>query len=127
MTDAALAALSNNLVYATLVVLTLALMAFAADLAVGAGRVRASTAKARSTVSVAAGGSSGDDPGVNEAADSRGSDHDSYGRIGVALTALGFGLLLGAVVTRGLAVGRPPWGNMYEFSLAGALSALGVF
>ena len=40
---------------------------------------------------------------------------DRFGRIGVALTGLGALLHVGGVVLRGLAAGRPPWGNMYEF------------
>ncbi|WP_241756739.1 c-type cytochrome biogenesis protein CcsB [Streptomyces sp. WAC00263] len=52
---------------------------------------------------------------------------DMLGRISVALTALAFLLHLGSVVTRGLAVARPPWGNMYEFSTAFALMATGAY
>lgn len=40
---------------------------------------------------------------------------DLYGRLGVAATVLAAGLHISAVVMRGLAAGRPPWGNMYEF------------
>ena len=129
MTDEALAQLSNNLVYATLIVLALALVAYAADLAFGSGRARARAAAAPHRVTVNAGVSAGAPPAVDvpDAADDRGADHDRYGRIGVALTALAFGLLLAAIVARGVSAGRPPWGNMYEFSLAGVLSALGVF
>ena len=39
------------------------------------------------------------------------------------MAVLATGLLAAAVVTRGLAVGRPPWGNMYEFATACALAA----
>jgi cytochrome c-type biogenesis protein CcsB len=46
---------------------------------------------------------------------------DKWGRIGVALTVLGCLLHLAALVTRGLGADpvRVPWGNMYEFTLAG--------
>jgi cytochrome c-type biogenesis protein CcsB len=57
------------------------------------------------------------------------TDHDEeqelrvekYGRIGVALTVLGCALHLMALVSRGLGSDpiRVPWGNMYEFTLAG--------
>jgi cytochrome c-type biogenesis protein CcsB len=59
-----------------------------------------------------------------------GSDHEDqalrvekYGRIGLALTILACLLHLGGVVTRGFASDpiRVPWGNMYEFTLAGTL------
>jgi cytochrome c-type biogenesis protein CcsB len=49
------------------------------------------------------------------------------GRVAVSLTGLAFLLHLGAVLARGLSAGRPPWGNMYEFSTAGALAVTGVY
>jgi cytochrome c-type biogenesis protein CcsB len=39
--------------------------------------------------------------------------------IGTSLAVLADLLLLVAIVTRGIAAGRPPWGNMYEFSIVG--------
>jgi ABC-type transport system involved in cytochrome c biogenesis permease subunit len=39
------------------------------------------------------------------------------------MAVLATGLLAAAVVARGLATGRPPWGNMYEFATACALAA----
>ena len=48
-------------------------------------------------------------------------------RIGVLLTCLGFGLHLAGVVTRGLAAGRVPWGNMYEFSITASLAVAVVY
>ena len=46
---------------------------------------------------------------------------ERYGRIGVALTILGCALHLLSLVSRGLGSDpvRVPWGNMYEFTLAG--------
>ena len=43
-------------------------------------------------------------------------------RIATAMMILGFILLLAGVVTRGLSASRVPWGNMYEFSITGALA-----
>ncbi len=43
------------------------------------------------------------------------------------LTLMGAGLHVGSVAARGLAAGRLPWGNMYEFSSALCLSAVVVF
>ena len=40
---------------------------------------------------------------------------DSYGRMGVALTVVAAVFHLAAVVLRGVAAQRAPWGNMYEF------------
>lgn len=40
-----------------------------------------------------------------------------WGRIGVALTVIGLLLSFIGTVLRGLAADRPPWGNMYEFTI----------
>ncbi|GAA1718723.1 c-type cytochrome biogenesis protein CcsB [Kribbella yunnanensis] len=48
-------------------------------------------------------------------------------RIGVLLTCLAFGLHLTGVLTRGLAAGRVPWGNMYEFSITASLAVAVVY
>jgi cytochrome c-type biogenesis protein CcsB len=52
---------------------------------------------------------------------------ERVGRSAVTLTVLAFALHLGGVVARGASAGRVPWGNMYEFSTAGALAAVAVF
>ena len=49
------------------------------------------------------------------------------GRIGTAMMILGFAVLSVAVVTRGLSAHRVPWGNMYEFSITGAMAFSGVY
>ena len=41
---------------------------------------------------------------------------EQFGRIGVSLTVLGFALSAAGVVLRGVAAGRAPWGNMFEFT-----------
>ena len=46
------------------------------------------------------------------------------GRTGVALTVLGAGLHLAMLLVRGIAAGRPPWGNMYEFAAAVTAAAV---
>ncbi|MCU1560174.1 MAG: ccsB [Mycetocola sp.] len=48
-------------------------------------------------------------------------------RVALALTVLGFLLHLTAVVTRGVAAGRVPWANMYEFGLTGTLLIIAVY
>ncbi len=42
-------------------------------------------------------------------------------------TAAGFGLLVASLVLRGIVVGRGPYGNLYEFSVAFATSILGGY
>ena len=130
MNSTSLAQLSNFLVYGALIVLALAMAAFAIDLGVGTGRRRAAEAAARrdhqARVAATAGSASGgvsviERPAVDIEVDER------WARIGVSLSVLAFLLLVGAVLTRGFSAGRPPWGNMYEFSVAGATAAMGVW
>ena len=52
---------------------------------------------------------------------------DLYGRIAVSLTTLAFLLHFGSVLTRALSVQRAPWGNMYEFSTAFSMVAVGTY
>jgi cytochrome c-type biogenesis protein CcsB len=52
---------------------------------------------------------------------------DAASRIGLMLTYLAFVLHLAGVVTRGLAAGRVPWGNMYEFSITASLAVVVVY
>lgn len=97
-----LAQLSNGLVYSAIAVYALALLAYAGETA----RQVASTG-----------------PVV---ADSPSRSH-LLGALGTTLTVLAFLLNLAGVVTRGLAAGRVPWGNMYEFVLVCALAAGGAY
>jgi cytochrome c-type biogenesis protein CcsB len=48
-------------------------------------------------------------------------------RIATAMMILGFIFLLVGVVARGLSANRVPWGNMYEFSITGALAFTGAY
>ncbi|GAA1521754.1 c-type cytochrome biogenesis protein CcsB [Agromyces terreus] len=48
-------------------------------------------------------------------------------RVGVAMTVLAWALHLAADITRGLAAGRVPWANMYEFALTGTLVITTVY
>jgi hypothetical protein len=49
------------------------------------------------------------------------------GRAAAAITAVGFGCLLAYLIVRGITVGRGPWGNMFEFSVAFATSVTGGY
>ena len=133
MTSESLAHLSNNLLYSAMAVYTGAMYCYAAELAfaprVRAGRVLATVGATR--VAVRRPAVSGDAPPSPADAESREQARlersDRLGRIAVALTGLAFLLHLGAVVARGLSAGRPPWGNMFEFSMTGALAVTGAF
>jgi cytochrome c-type biogenesis protein CcsB len=47
--------------------------------------------------------------------------------VGMSVTWLATALLLVAIVLRGIAAGRAPWANMYEFALVGTFVAVAVF
>ncbi|MDQ1130641.1 c-type cytochrome biogenesis protein CcsB [Microbacterium sp. SORGH_AS_0888] len=50
-----------------------------------------------------------------------------WARIGTSLTWLGFLFHVGADVTRGIAAGRVPWSNMYEFAMTGTMLIVAVY
>ena len=54
---------------------------------------------------------------------------EKYGRIGVSMTVIAAGLHLVGLVARGLATDpiRVPWGNMYEFTLAGTFGITAIY
>ena len=52
---------------------------------------------------------------------------EQFGRIGVALTVIGFGLSVAGVVLRGLAAGRAPWGNMFEFTITAMVFVVATY
>ena len=139
MTSIALATLSNNLLYSAMAVYAMAMYCFAAELAfAGPGRARrgGDEAQARELATVG-GGSSGSDssdiayadpaPLPAEVREARTSRSQRLGRVAVSLTALAFALHLGSVVSRGLSAERVPWGNMFEFSVTGALAVTAAF
>ena len=49
------------------------------------------------------------------------------GDIGTVMMVLGFVFLFAAVILRGASANRVPWGNMYEFSITGALAFTGAY
>jgi cytochrome c-type biogenesis protein CcsB len=52
---------------------------------------------------------------------------DRAGRIGSTMMWLGFIFLFAGVIFRGISAHRVPWGNMYEFSVTGALAFTGAY
>jgi cytochrome c-type biogenesis protein CcsB len=126
--DETLAQASNVLVYSAMAVYTGAFGAFAVDLS---GRGRAAATPARTAVPAVAGASG---PGAASSGPVAVADRApapvqrrKAAGVGVSLTALAFLLHLGAVLTRGLSAHRAPWGNMYEFSVSGAVVVTGVY
>ena len=94
----------------SVVVLVLALMLLAVELASSRGR------RVEERELVAAGGvsSDADRPGVVVDAGPR-PLAERIGGSGLALVYVGIALLFACIVLRGLATSRVPWGNMYEF------------
>jgi len=48
-------------------------------------------------------------------------------RVAITMLTIGWALHLGADVLRGVAAGRVPWGNMYEFSMTATLLIVGIY
>ncbi|MGV0700093.1 c-type cytochrome biogenesis protein CcsB [Mycolicibacter sinensis] len=108
--DVGLARYSDWAFTSALIVLVIALLLLAVELAYSRAR---NSAEAEL---VPAGKVSADSatPGVVVPAPRRRFD-ERVGRAGLALVYLGIALLLACIVFRGAATLRPPWGNMYEF------------
>ena len=126
MTSVQLAELSNAAVYATMVTLALAMVFFAVSFAAGRRRStgHAAVPAAQATASV---GGTAVLTRAPETTEPRLEPGRRAANIGMSLTWLAFFTLLVGVVLRGIWAGRAPWGNMYEFSITGALGVLGVF
>jgi cytochrome c-type biogenesis protein CcsB len=115
---------SDVLLTLAVVAYTLAMAGYAAELAFARPRRRAANDRLRVPALVGADGSDGAPPGPTRL------DPDTptrLGRVATGVTAVGWLLHLGAVVTRGLGVHRVPWGNMYEFSVIVAFAAVSTY
>lgn len=64
------------------------------------------------------------DPGTSPASSAR---VEQFGRMGVALTIIGFLLSVAGVLLRALAAHRAPWGNMFEFTITAMVLIVGVY
>ncbi len=123
--DLGLARYSDWAFTSSIVVLVVALLLLAVELAYSRSR----KVSERELVAAGAGSTVAADsatPGVVQKAQGRSVD-ERVGRAGLALTYLGIALLLACIVLRGLSTSRVPWGNMYEFinltGLCGLLAA----
>jgi cytochrome c-type biogenesis protein CcsB len=52
---------------------------------------------------------------------------EQFGRMGVALTIIGFLLSIAGVLLRALAAHRAPWGNMFEFTITAMVFIVGAY
>ncbi len=132
---ATLASYSVVLTYSAMAVYVIAFIAFALDMAKRAGNVAASEVTAAAptaaapaeTVATVRGGTvvlEKVDAGTPADPTKRGT---KFERVGMAMMILGVILHIGAVVLRGIAADRVPWGNMFEFSLTGTALIVLIF
>src|SRR5690625_4120381 len=140
MSQGEIAEVSQEFVTVALLVMLVATILLSVDLA---GRVAASRQRRRATEGVAPAvsvgvGAPASSPGRSVEPDDQGSPAGERGRnthddrpdtsraysAGIASTVLATALLAVGVVARAIGTGRAPWGNMYEFSITGALIAL---
>ena len=97
---------------ASVVVLVLALLLLAVELASSRGR----RVEERELVAAGPGGVVADAEGPGVLAQAPIAPlGERVGKAGLGLVYLGIGLLFACIVLRGLATSRAPWGNMYEF------------
>jgi len=141
VTPADFASFSNNAIAFASVVYVLALVSHIAEWAFGRSvPAETSVVEQPVTVGVAADaappydgpaaaetGTAAAEPGGDLA--SKVENVEKFGRIGVALTVVAALLHLAGLVTRGLGAdpARVPWGNMYEFSVAGAFGVTLIY
>ncbi len=124
MSSESWAHLSNALVYSTIIVLSVALVAFAADFALGTGRRRSNQRKQHKLALQRSGASDG---AVATEAPTEAPADDRWARVGVSLSTLATVLIVGAVITRGISAQRPPWGNMYEFTVTAVATLMVIW
>jgi cytochrome c-type biogenesis protein CcsB len=123
MDAAVLAEWSRFLVGGAIAAFIVAWLAYCADAAQRVRARRAATQRIREQVAVGPA-----DTGIDTVLE--GPDRNDPDRSGTQMAAIGYSvsvlatLLLGAgVALRALSVSRPPWGNMYEFSITASLVA----
>ena len=105
MSDNSAAVLSNNLIYSAILIYALAFLAHAIEVAWSVKTPANSVKKTKLDF----------------------SRTERVGRLATAFMVLGFLLLLPGVIFRGISANRVPWGNMYEFSITGALTFSGAY
>lgn len=118
-----LAQFSNLLVVVSVVLYVLALLGFGADLAGVSQRRSDARLRDRELAAVGTGSGGVTTTGASETVDSAGSKKAagqgmSARSFGFAMASVGAVMHAGAMVLRGLATDRVPWGNMYEFTMS---------
>src|SRR5450631_1967865 len=128
MTNQTLAQYANLGVYSAMAVFTLAMIAFAVDLAGAAPKVQAAASETQKEPALVGGGRSDDARVFAVRGDVAGLPRTRRAAgVAMMLTRLGGLLLIAAAAMRGLSVQRPPLGNMFEFALVGSMFVVVVF
>lgn len=120
-----MASASDTLIIAMIVVYAAAMFLFAIEAAYG----RRTKLKAGRLMPVGTSDPKGDDDievNVRATEGEAKASQSVLGKIALGITTVGFLLSLVQIVTRGLAAGRWPWGNMFEFVVAMCLVAVGT-
>ncbi|MBN6055792.1 cytochrome c biogenesis protein CcsA [Nonomuraea sp. RK-328] len=120
-----LAEVSDLFVLAAVLLYLFSMVGFALELAFG--RARSDAAAGRAKVPVAVGGAADGAPPVEQEGVEPPSWAPKAGVVALVLGWLGWAANLAAIVTRGLAADRWPWGNMYEFVVAICFAAVTAF
>lgn len=117
--------ISPVLLWTAIAIYAAAFVAYAFDLA-RRSQATADAQNVRESVLVGAGGAS---TTASAPASGSGAAPQRFvmARIGTSLTVLGFLFHLAAAITRGIAAGRVPWANLYEFAMMGTLLIIAVF
>ena len=105
MSNTSAALLSNDFIYASMALYTLAFFAHAVEVAWSVKTPAKSVKKTKLDF----------------------SRTERVGRLASAFMVLGFLLLTTGVIFRGISAHRVPWGNMYEFSITGAFAFSGAY
>ncbi|RSM71646.1 c-type cytochrome biogenesis protein CcsB [Actinoplanes sp. ATCC 53533] len=125
-----MAALSDQLLVLTILAYVAAMVGYAAEHAFGTSDAAAPAIVRESAMAGTAAvghATRSDDPvpaGQRRPAGARGRGDRWAGRLAVCATLVGVLSQVGCVVTRGVAAGRVPWGNMYEFILVVSLTGV---
>jgi len=121
--------ISLLLVWTAVAIYVLAFIAYAIDLARRSDLALKAKDEvvARELVTAGGGGVISSGGGSAASASSAAKPRYLWARLGTVLTALGFVFHLVATVLRGVAAGRVPWSNMYEFALTGLLLIIAVY
>ncbi len=128
MTNETLSLYANLSVYSAMVVFTIAMVAFAIDLAGAAPRGDVAALAMQHEPALVGSGPSVGAPATSVAGVvPQGPRQRKAAGVAMMLTRLGGLLLIAAAAMRGLSVHRPPLGNMFEFALVGCMFVVVVF